>query len=184
MLAHCPAVPALRIEDADRARLITFDRPDALNAFNTELWDGLRDALVDAQERRDIGCVVLTGAGRAFTAGQDLGEMASPPPADEVMAHGYPAFIPVLEAFELPLVAAVNGVGVGIGLTLLPYCDIVLVADRARLRAPFVPLGVTTEAAGSVTLPARMGWQEAAHMLFTAEWLDAEAAVRSGLALR
>jgi enoyl-CoA hydratase/carnithine racemase len=184
MLAHCRAVPVLRIDDADRVRLLTFNRPEALNAFNNELWDALRDALVDAQSRDDIGCIVLTGEGRAFTAGQDLGEMAAPPASSDGSTTGYPAFIPVLESFELPLLAAVNGLGVGIGLTLLPYCDIVLMAEGARLRAPFVPLGVTTEAAGSVTLPARMGWQAAAHLLFTAEWLDAGAAVRAGLALR
>jgi enoyl-CoA hydratase/carnithine racemase len=177
-------MPVLLVDDRDGVRLLTFNRPDALNAFNNELWDAVRDALLDAQAGTDVACVVVTGAGRAFSSGQDLGEMAAPPAGDDPAAHGYPSLIPVLEAFDLPLIAAVNGVGVGIGLTLLPYCDLVLMAETARVRAPFVPLGVTTEAASSASLPAVMGWQRAAHLLFTAEWLDAAAALEAGLAWR
>jgi enoyl-CoA hydratase/carnithine racemase len=174
----------LLIDDGDGVRLLTFNRPDALNALNDALWDATRDALVDAATNPDIKCVVLTGAGRAFTAGQDLGEMAAPPAHADGELHGYRGFITVLEAFDKPLLAAVNGMGVGIGATLLPYCDLVWIAEGARLRAPFVSLGVTTEAAGSVTLPSRMGWQAAAHLVFTGEWLSAEDAVACGLAWR
>ncbi len=173
---------ALRIDDADGVRLLTFNRPEALNALNDELWDAFRDALVEARERADLRCVLVTGEGRAFTAGQDLGEMAAPPKHDDGELHGYRGFIGVLEAFDKPLLAAVNGIGVGIGVTLLPYCDLVWIAEGARLRAPFVSLGVTTEAAGSVMLPSRMGWQAAARLVFTGEWLSAADAVACGLA--
>lgn len=174
---------ALRIDDADGVRLLTFNRPEALNALNDELWDAFRDALVEAREDADLRCVLITGEGRAFTAGQDLGEMAAPPEHHDGEPHGYPGFIGVLEAFDKPLLAAVNGIGVGIGVTLLPYCDLVWIAEGARLRAPFVSLGVTTEAAGSVMLPARMGWQAAARLVFTGEWLSADDAVACGLAV-
>lgn len=170
--------------DGDGVRLVTWNRPEALNALNDELWDATRDALAEAQADPTLKCVVLTGSGRAFTAGQDLGEMLEPPEHDDAELHGYRGLIPVLETFDKPLLAAVNGIGLGIGATILPYCDIVLIAEGARLKVPFVTLGVTTEAAGSVLLPQRMGWQAAAHFIFTASWLSAEDAVRCGLAWR
>lgn len=172
----------LEITDGDGVRLVTWNRPDALNALNDELWDATRDALVEAQADAGLKCVVLTGSGRAFTAGQDLGEMIAPPEHDDGELHGYRGLIPVLEAFDKPLLAAVNGIGLGIGATILPYCDIVWIAEGARLKVPFVTLGVTTEAAGSLLLPQRMGWQAAAHFIFTASWMSAEEAVSCGLA--
>jgi enoyl-CoA hydratase/carnithine racemase len=175
---------ALEIDDAEGVRLLTFNRPEALNALDDELWDATRDALIEARDLASVKCVVITGSGRAFTAGQDLGEMAAPPAHDDDELHGYRGFIPVLEEFDKPLLAAVNGLGVGIGVTLLPYCDVVWMAEGARLRAPFVSLGVTTEAGGSLLLPVRMGWQAAALLVFTGEWLSAEDAVACGLAWR
>jgi enoyl-CoA hydratase/carnithine racemase len=172
----------VQIADADGVRLVTWNRPEALNALNDKLWDATRHALVGAQADPHLRCVVLTGTGRAFTAGQDLTEMVAPPEHGDDQLHGYRGLIPVLEAFDKPLLAAVNGLGIGIGATILPYCDLVWIAEGARLKAPFVTLGVTTEAAGSLLLPQRMGWQAAAHFLFTADWLSAEEAVACGLA--
>lgn len=172
----------VEISDADGVRVVRWNRPEALNALNDELWDATRDALVSAQTDPALRCVVLTGTGRAFTAGQDLAEMMAPPEHDDGAEHGYRGLIPVLEAFDKPLLAAVNGVGLGIGATILPYCDIVWMAEGARLQVPFVTLGVTTEAAGSLLLPQRMGWQAASHFIFTASWLSAEEAVACGLA--
>jgi enoyl-CoA hydratase/carnithine racemase len=176
------AASTITIEDADGVRLVTWNRPDALNAFNDEIWDGTRDALLGAQTDPELRCVVLTGTGRAFSAGQDLGEMLAPPEHDDGALHGYRGFIPVLEEFDKPLLAAVNGLGLGIGATILPYCDIVWIDPSARLKVPFMTLGVTTEAAGSLLLPQRMGWQAAARFIFTADWLSAEEAVACGLA--
>jgi len=174
----------LAVEDLERVRLLTLDRPATLNAFNDELYDATDRALDEAAQRADIAAVVLTGRGRAFSAGQDLGELGSPKRYDDQQPHGFAPFIETLEAFPKPLIAAVNGIGVGIGLTLLPHCDLVLIAEGARLRAPFVALGVTVEAASSALLPARVGWQEAAHLLYTASWIDAARAVEIGLAWR
>lgn len=177
------------VEDADGVRLVTFNRPDALNAFNQAQWCAVADALAGAADDPEIRCVVLTGAGRAFTAGQDLTEMADPKMMEPVEGGdrpepGYRQLMRVLEVFPKPLLAAVNGVGVGIGLTILPHCDIVFIADGARLKAPFVSLGVTTEASASLLLPVTVGWQEAAMLLFTEPWIDAAEAVRLRLALR
>lgn len=182
---------SLRVADDDGVRLVTLDRPDVLNAFDTPLYLAVADVLTEASERDDISVVVITGAGRAFSAGQDLAEMATLRAAADAgsldtgtdgTGHGFPVFLDAVMAFSKPLLAAVNGIGIGIGLTLLPHCDLVLVSDTARLRGPFVPLGVVPEAASSVTLPAIMGGQRAAHLLYTGAWIDAEEAVACGLA--
>jgi enoyl-CoA hydratase/carnithine racemase len=177
----------LEVVDDNRVRVITFNRPAALNAFNDKLYHAAGEALEEADERDDIACVVLTGTGRAFSAGQDLGEMAqldaSRPRADAAPV-GFPHFLDTLAALPKPVVAAVNGIGVGIGMTMLLHVDVALIASTARLRAPFVPLGVVPEAAGSLLMPVVMGGQRAAAKLYTGDWITADEAVECGLALR
>lgn len=174
----------LSIEDTDRVRLLTLEREAALNAYNDDLYDAVRDALTDAAADDDVAVVVLTGRGRSFSAGTDLGELAEPPAHDDGAPHGFPSFIAAVEAFPKPLIAAVNGIAVGIGVTILPHCDVVLVSTAARLRAPFVSLGVTAEAGSTALLPATIGWQRTAELLYTARWIDADTAVAWGLASR
>lgn len=174
----------LRIETRDRVRLLTLNRPEALNAFNDALYDEVAAALHDAAADNGVAVVVVTGEGRAFTAGQDLGELADPRSHDDREAHGFRPFIEALESFPKPIVAAVNGLGVGIGLTMLPHCDLVLISDAARLRAPFAPLGVTVEAGNSYLLPATVGWGAAAYLLYTGKWIGADEAVEIGIAWR
>lgn len=175
--------PVLLVDDDVGVRALTFNRPEALNAFNQELWYAAADALEDAAADDHVRCVLVTGNGRAFSAGQDLGEMADPT-VFEGQEPGYQRYMPVLESFPKPIVAAVNGVGVGIGLTMLLHCDIVLISDQARLKVPFISLGVTTEASASLLMPATMGWQRAAEVLFTEPWIGADQAVADGIALR
>ncbi len=184
----------LKIDDADGVRLVTFARPEARNAFDTALYTAVAKAFEEAAERDDIAVVMLTGEGTAYSAGQDLGEMGRLAPPDGQSArkagtgpeveHGFRRFVGALEAFPKPVIAAVNGVAVGIGTTMLPYCDLVLVSTKARFRLPFASLGVVPEAGSSFNLPAVMGWQAAAHVLFTAEWIDAQQALACGLAWR
>ena len=155
----------------------------------------MAEALADAARRDDLSVVVLTGEGRAFCAGTDLVEMAAmvaemgngpaPDGADVSPAdHGFSTFMDRLTAFPKPVLAAVNGAGVGLGLTMLAHCDLVLMADSARLKAPFAEMGVPPEAASSLLLPRRMGDQRAALALYTSRWISAAEAVESGLALR
>jgi enoyl-CoA hydratase/carnithine racemase len=161
--------------------LLTLNRPERKNAFDETMWREARDALADAQRDDAVRVVIVTGAGDAFSAGQDLGQMAAPPGDGP---PGFPTFMDRLTDFDKPLLAAVNGVGVGIGLTMLLHCDVVWMAEGARLRAPFVPLGVVPEAASSYLLPLQMGHQRAAELLYTAEWIDAQRAVDLGIATR
>ena len=166
-------------------RVIRFNRSEARNAFDASLYDAVTRAITDAAASGEVHVVVLTGTGSAFSAGQDLKEMARivTGQASPEAAQGFRGLLDAVGRFEKPLLAAVNGVGVGLGFTLLAHCDIVLVADDARLRVPFAELGVPPEAASSYLFPRTMGWQRAAHLLFTGAWMGAREAVEAGIAL-
>ena len=164
-------------EHRDGVALITMNRPDKRNAFNDQQYDDLRAAFTGARDDDATKAVVLTGAPGAFSGGQDLSEMASQRVYNDGQPHGFVPFIDCLSTFDKPLIAAVNGVGVGIGLTMLLHCDIVYVARSARLRAPFVSLGLVPEAASSYLLQAIVGPQVAADLLYTNAWIDADRAV-------
>lgn len=178
-------VAMLEIEDRNRVRVITLDRPESLNSFDDALYRATAAALREAGERHDIACVVITGAGRAFSAGQDLAEMGSIDPSEEMEdGYGFTKLFDALCSFPKPLVAAVNGVGVGIGMTMLLHCDLVFIAEDARLRVPFTALGVVPEAASSVLLPAVVGHQAASWILYTSSWVSAQQAHEWGLAFK
>jgi enoyl-CoA hydratase/carnithine racemase len=179
-------------EDHDRVRLLTFNRPERANAFNEILYHAAADALRGAAVDDDVAVVVLTGAGKAFSAGTDLHEMAETVPdgaserpnGTRPSRTGFPAFVDILQEFPKPLLAAVNGSAVGLGFTMLAHCDLVFVSDNARLLAPFTTMGVAPEAASSYLLPRRMGRQRASLSLFTSDWVSAAEAVANGLAVQ
>lgn len=171
----------LRIDDDGPVRLLTLNRPEAKNAFNRALYDAARAALDEAAVDDSTSVCVITGAGDAFSAGQDLKALARAKENPEE-AKGFDPFARTLAAFDKPLIAAVNGVAVGIGTTLLLHCDLVLAADAARFKLPFAGLGLAPEVASSLLLPATIGPQAAAYYLFTGDWIDAETAVARGLA--
>ncbi len=186
-----PGAPAeedhrIEVEDASGVRLIAFDRPAVRNAFDTAMYRAVHGALVDALADDGIHAVVLTGRGPSFTSGQDLREMAAiaTGTAGPEAGSGFRDLLDTLVAFDKPLLAAVHGVGMGLGCTLLGHVDLVLMERGARLRAPFAEMGVPPEAASSWLLPERMGWQRAAAVLLASEWIDADQAVACGLALR
>ncbi len=172
------------VEDRDRVRILTLNRPKQLNAFNDALYDALAAALRAASAHPRVTVAVITGSGRAFSAGQDLAELAQRPRYTDNAPHGFQPFMDVLQSFPKPLIAAVNGLGIGIGATMLLHCDLVLIAESAKLRAPFVSLGISTEAGSSYLFPATIGWANTAHLLYTGNWLTAADAVRLGLAWR
>jgi len=181
------AAPVVEIEKVGdgAVRLVRFNRPEARNAFNFALYDAVTDAITDAAVSKDVHVVVLTGTGSAFSAGQDLKEMAQivTGEATPEAAKGFRGLLDAVQSFEKPLLAAVNGVGVGLGFTLLAHCDLVFMADAARLRVPFAELGVPPEAASSYLFPVTMGWQRAAYLLFTGTWIGAREAVDADIAL-
>ncbi|MGE2729144.1 enoyl-CoA hydratase/isomerase family protein [Mycolicibacterium vaccae] len=175
---------SLQISDDNRVRTLVLDRPEALNAFNQELYLATATALADADADPDVAVVLLTGAGRAFSAGNDLKEMAAGIADGSLAADGshFTTMIDALTDLSKPLICAVNGVGLGIGTTLLGYADLVFMSTTARLKCPFTSLGVAPEAASSYLLPQLIGRQNAAWMLLSSEWVDAAEAHRMGIA--
>ncbi|TQF65814.1 enoyl-CoA hydratase/isomerase family protein [Rhodococcus spelaei] len=174
---------SIRIDDDKRVRTLTLDRPDALNAFNEALYDATTEALRDAAADPDVAVVLLTGSGRAFSAGTDLREMAArtSDPDFTPGKHGFTGLIDALLEFPKPLICAVNGIGLGIGATVLGFADLAFMANTARLKCPFTGLGVAPEAASSVLFPRLIGRQNAAWVLMSSEWIDAAQAKEMGL---
>lgn len=173
----------LKTEDNGRVRTLRIDRPKALNAMNNEVFAAIRDGLVAAAQDPGVAVVVITGSGRGFSAGQDLTEMLQSY-GPEAGPYHFPSMLHALAEFPKPLIAAVNGIGVGIGMTILGHCDLALMARSARLRTPFPQLGVAPEAGSSYTFAARMGWQQAAYVLLTGRWFDAQECLDMGLVWR
>jgi enoyl-CoA hydratase/carnithine racemase len=173
----------LDITDDNRVRTLTLNRPEALNAFNEALYDATAQTLSAAADDPEVAVVVLTGAGRAFSAGADLVEMQAnvTNPRENAGQHGFFRLLDALSAFPKPLICAVNGVGVGIGATILGYADLVFMSSDARLKCPFTSLGVAPEAASSYLLPRLVGRQNAAWILMSSEWISADEALAMGL---
>jgi len=175
----------LDITDHGRVRLLTLDRPDALNAFNQQLYLDLAGAFDGAAVDDAISVVVLTGNGRAFSAGNDLVEMAAQVSgaADRPGARGFPTLMDSVVNFPKPFICAVNGLALGIGATILGHCDLAFMSTEARIKCPFSSLGVAPEAASSYTFPTIMGRQKASWVLMSSKWFSAEECVEMGLAI-
>src|SRR3989304_8647809 len=142
---------------------LTFDRPDKRNAITGAMYEALAGHLQQAAADGAVRAVLVPGAGVAFTAGNDLKDFGEPrfaEPNSPVIR-----FMQTLAAFEKPVVAAVNGMAVGIGLTMLLHCDLVYVADEATFSMPFVNLGLVPEFGSTLVLPAIAGRVRAAEML-------------------
>jgi enoyl-CoA hydratase/carnithine racemase len=168
------------IERDGRVLVITFDRPNKKNALTGAMYAAATEALHDAVRDETVGAIVFRGSGGAFTAGNDLAEfLAAREAGSEPPAF---TFIEALALCETPMVAAVEGVAVGIGATLILHCDLVYVSPGARLRMPFVDLGLVPEAASSLLLPRRIGLAKASELLLLGEWCEADEALRLGLA--
>ena len=173
----------LNIADDQRVRTLTLNRPESLNAFSEALCDAVRDAVLAAADDPEVAVVVITGAGRAFSAGADLVEMQESiaNPQTSAGRHGFFEMVDALSAFPKPLICAINGVGVGIGATILGFADLAFMSADAKLKCPFTTLGVAPEAASSYLLPQLVGRQNAAWILMSSEWIGAQEAHTMGL---
>ncbi|MGH6745407.1 enoyl-CoA hydratase [Novosphingobium sp.] len=156
---------------------ILIDRPEKKNALTAPMYRAMTAALASASARTDIGVVLVGGLGDAFCAGNDLADFMSGPDGAEAALD----FIRAIAVFEKPLVAAVQGLAVGVGTTMLFHCDLVYAAPDAAFVMPFVNLGIVPEAASSLLAPATLGHAKAAAMLLLGEPLDAQGAERAGL---
>ncbi|MDP6908192.1 MAG: 2-(1,2-epoxy-1,2-dihydrophenyl)acetyl-CoA isomerase PaaG [Flavobacteriales bacterium] len=163
--------------------IITLNRPDTLNSFNVELATELQRTLDLCMDNTEVRCVLLTGAGRGFCAGQDLGE-AIAPDFGNIEDHVETKFNPLvrkIRAIEKPVVAAVNGVAAGAGANLAFCCDIVVAAESTKFIQSFINIGLIPDTGGTYFLPRLVGLHRATSMMMLGDKITAQEAKQLGL---
>ncbi|HMF92163.1 MAG TPA: enoyl-CoA hydratase [Candidatus Angelobacter sp.] len=168
----------ISLEARDRVRIIRMDRPEKKNALTGAMYSAMTEALRQADSDSSVRVVLITGSESCFTAGNDLADFAAAKPGQPTPAVHY---LEALAAVEKPVVAAVGGVAIGIGTTMLLHCDLVYATRSASFQLPFVNLGLCPEAASTLILPARIGHARAAELLFFGEPFGVEKAYDLGL---
>jgi enoyl-CoA hydratase/carnithine racemase len=166
------------VEAQARVLTIRINRPDKKNALTQAMYSAMTAALRRGEAESSVRAILLTGTEECFTAGNDLADFASAPAGGPTVAI---EFLHTLAAARKPVMAAVNGLAIGIGATLLLHCDLVYAGSAARFQFPFVNLGLCPEAASSLILPSLVGHRRAAELLYFGEPFGAEAARDFGI---
>jgi enoyl-CoA hydratase/carnithine racemase len=169
------------VSDTDGIRTIRMNRADKKNALTRVMYTAITHALNEASENDAIRCVVFAGVPGAFSAGNDLQEFLAMATSAESLERPVRHFLPALVKCAKPMVAAVSGIAVGVGTTILFHCDHVVAADDARFSTPFAALGLLPEAASSLLAPRAMGYSRAFSLLVMGRPLDAVQAKEAGL---
>lgn len=178
------AYETLIVEVEDHVALIKLNRPDALNALNSELLKELTHALKAAEDNDKVRCIVLTGSEKAFAAGADINEMADKSFVEMFSSDYFGAESKDLLANRKPVIAAVAGYALGGGCELAMMCDFIIAADTAKFGQPEINLGVIAGLGGSQRLTRFVGKSKSMDMHLTGRFMDAEEAERSGLVSR
>ena len=176
-------------EQDQRVVTITLNRPDTRNALSGDLIDGLIDALERANRDKNVGCVILTGAGKSFSSGGNLQEIKNMTTKDNMSQSqledwyrfGIQKIPLTMNAIDVPIVAAVNGHAIGAGNDLCTMCDIRIAGEDAKFSESFLRIGIIPGDGGSWFLPKIIGLSRAAEMILTCDVLDAEKALNWGL---
>jgi enoyl-CoA hydratase/carnithine racemase len=172
----------VRTSTADRITSIEIHRPEKKNALTGEMYEAMSEAILRADGDAGVHVVLLHGQADCFTSGNDLADFVA---AGQAQGAGVPStasrFLGVIRTARKPVVAAVGGVAVGIGTTMLLHCELVYAAPNARFQMPFVPLGLAPEGGSSLLLPMVAGYQRAAEMLLLGRPFGAEKAATAGL---
>src|SRR6201981_1256123 len=177
-----PMTEHVKTEIAHGVMTLTLQRAEKKNALTGAMYDALSDALKQAEADSSVRVVLFQGDGDSFTAGNDLADFASQARGERAVDSPALRFIETISKVGKPLVAAVHGNAVGVGTTMLLHCDLVYLADNARLITPFVNLALVPEAASSWLLPLRIGHARAYAMFALGEPMEAAAALACGLA--
>ena len=173
----------LRVEVDGPVATLTLDRPEALNALTVPVKVALRDALESLADDRVVRAVILTGAGRAFCAGQDLAEREAPDaaPLDVEVRERYNPIIRAIRSMGQPVIAAVNGVAAGAGASLALACDLRIAAEEARFVLAFGRIGLVPDSGATWFLPRLVGPAKAAELALVGDAVDAAEALGIGL---
>jgi 2-(1,2-epoxy-1,2-dihydrophenyl)acetyl-CoA isomerase len=177
----------IQLEMRDSVCVLTLNRPDRLNALTVEVAKDFKAAIAESIER-GARAIVLTGAGRAFSAGGDLREMQEIAKKDGRAEAFFDEplrllneSIVLIRETPVPFIAAVNGVASGGGCNLALACDLVIAAESARFNQAFIKIGLTPDCGGTFMLPRLVGWKRATELLFTGELVSAKAAAEMGM---
>ncbi|HLN62664.1 MAG TPA: enoyl-CoA hydratase-related protein [Symbiobacteriaceae bacterium] len=162
---------------------ITLNRPDKLNSFNMQMHKEFIDALRKAERDAAVRCVVITGAGRGFCAGQDLGALGTGPISD-IVRNNYNVWVSKIRTMEKPVLAAVNGVAAGAGCSLALACDLVIMSDKASFVQAFVKVGLVPDTGASYMLPRLIGYHKAMELALFGDKVSAQQAQELGLCNR
>jgi enoyl-CoA hydratase/carnithine racemase len=169
------------VADAEAVRIIRMNRAEKKNALTAEMYAAIAAAIEDANDNAGVRCVVIAGVPGAFSAGNDIAEFLDAAKSGEGLAPSVTGFLYTLARAKRPLVAAVQGLAVGVGTTMLLHCDHVVAGSDARFSTPFVSLGLVPEAGSSLLAPRLMGHRRAFELLVMGRPLSAEAALACGL---
>lgn len=179
-------MPELLIEDAAGVRTFTLNRPESFNSLTTGLKEQLRDALREAAVDDSVRAIVLTGAGKAFCAGQDLKEhiallnSSDDSPLSTVEEH-YNPIVSALTSMRKPTIAAVNGMAAGAGAAFAYACDLRIASTGAKFLMAFANVGLSADSGASFTLPRLIGYGRAMEMMLLAQPVDAQRALELGM---
>ncbi|WP_306257091.1 enoyl-CoA hydratase [Pararhizobium sp. IMCC21322] len=171
------------VDIQDRIAILTLNRPEALNALNTDLLAQLNAHAEELSRNPDIGCLIITGSEKAFAAGADVKEMADKSQIDMLMSDFFGRYNS-LSGTRLPVIAAVNGFSLGGGCELAMMCDMIFAADTAKFGQPEIKLGIMPGMGGTQRMAHAVGKAKAMDMILTGRMMDAEEAERCGLVAR
>lgn len=174
---------SILFEISDSIGFITFNRPDKFNSFNREMALQLQEKLDECASLHEIRCVYISGVGKAFSAGQDLGELVGENAIgiDKILSQHYNPVIKRIRNLPKPVVAAVNGVAAGAGANIALCCDIIVAAESASFIQAFSRIGLIPDSGGTYFLPRLIGWQKASALSMLGDKVTATSAERMGM---
>lgn len=162
---------------------ITLNRPDKFNSFNREMALLLQNRLDECASLHEIRCVYITGAGKAFSAGQDIGELVGEDKIElaQILSEHYNPIVKRIRNLPKPVIAAVNGVAAGAGANIALCCDVIVAAESASFIQAFSKIGLIPDSGGTFSLPRLIGWQKASALMMTGDKVSATDAERIGM---
>lgn len=174
---------SILFEIKNNIAFITLNRPEKFNSFNREMALLLQATLDECASLHEVRCVYITGAGKAFSAGQDIGELVGDNKLEikQVLAEHYNPVVKRVRNLAKPVIAAVNGVAAGAGANIALCCDIVVAAETASFIQAFSKIGLIPDSGGTYTLPRLIGWQKASALMMTGDKVPATEAEKMGM---